>query len=288
MARTGEVADRSNPYGRRMVTPTADRAAPPTGHDWQTAGRAWGARATDWAYLTEPGAWQVYEAVFDAVVLDARSRVLDVACGSGGALVAAARRGATVAGIDASDPLVAIARQRLPHDDIRVGTMFDLPFADDSFDVVTSFNGIWNGNQGALGEVRRVVRSGGRVALTFWSAQPGDHLAVLAAIVGLQPRDEARVVLDRASIANAGVAEDMLRAAGLTPRSRGRAPLVHEWPDPELACRAFLAGGPAWAAIAQSGEMTVRKAVFEALEPFTDARTGVRLRSDYEFVVADA
>lgn len=65
------------------------------------------------------------------------------------------------AGIDASVPLVDIARRRVPHGDLRAGDMFALPWDDASFDVVTSFNGIWGGCTDALREARRVLRDGG-------------------------------------------------------------------------------------------------------------------------------
>ena len=46
--------------------------------------------------------------------------------------------------------------------------MFALPFPGDSFDVATSFNGIWKGCEGALKEARRVLIPEGRIGLTFW------------------------------------------------------------------------------------------------------------------------
>ena len=57
------------------------------------------------------------------------------------ALELAALRGASVAGIDASDRLVAVAQDRVPGGDVRVGDMHALPWEDHSFDVVTSFRG---------------------------------------------------------------------------------------------------------------------------------------------------
>jgi ubiquinone/menaquinone biosynthesis C-methylase UbiE len=69
----------------------------------------------------------------------------------------AARRGAVVSGIDASEQLAAIATARTPGGSFRAGDMFALPFPDDSFDLATSFNGIWKGCEGALEEARRVL-----------------------------------------------------------------------------------------------------------------------------------
>ena len=260
-----------------------------SGHDWTAAGRAWGARARDWAFLAESGAAQVYETVFDEVAVNARTHLLDVACGSGGALVAAARRGALLAGIDAANELIRIARRRLPDADVRNGTMFELPFNRASFDVVTSFNGIWSDNAEVLTEIRRVIAPGGRVALTFWDFnQPSDHLQVLAAIVGKQDARHLESAVRQGETAKPGLAENMLRNAGFIPRRCANAPVTHEWPDRDIAVRALLSNGPAWAAIDHSGERAVRDAVASALERFDDPDFGVRLQSQYQYVIADA
>ena len=53
--------------------------------------------------------------------------LLDVACGSGLAVRVADGMGADVAGIDAAAELVAVACERTPTADLRVGSMFELP-----------------------------------------------------------------------------------------------------------------------------------------------------------------
>jgi cyclopropane fatty-acyl-phospholipid synthase-like methyltransferase len=67
---------------------------------WAESGRAWGERAADWAYLVEPYARRVNDALFDSVGVRAGTRLLDIACGSGYAAAVAADRGAQVAGLD--------------------------------------------------------------------------------------------------------------------------------------------------------------------------------------------
>jgi 2-polyprenyl-3-methyl-5-hydroxy-6-metoxy-1,4-benzoquinol methylase len=84
--------------------------------DWQLAGRAWSERAPDVAYLYEPVARPAYQIVFDRLGVSVGARLLDVACGSGYAAMMAAERGADVAGIDAAEGLIDIARARVPAD----------------------------------------------------------------------------------------------------------------------------------------------------------------------------
>ena len=128
---------------------------------WQDAGRGWGARGPEWAYLVEPYARPANELMFARLGVGAETRLLDIACGSGFAASLAAARGATVTGLDASERLLAIARARTPAGDFRAGDMFALPFSDAIFDVATSFNGIWKGCEKALEEAYRVLKPAG-------------------------------------------------------------------------------------------------------------------------------
>jgi SAM-dependent methyltransferase len=106
-------------------------------------GALWGARAADWA-LSEDRQVPTYEAALQRVVVEPGDQVLDIGCGVGAFLRLAAGHGAEPHGIDASEALVAFARTRLPGADLRVGEMEDLPWRDDSFDVVTGFNSFFS------------------------------------------------------------------------------------------------------------------------------------------------
>jgi SAM-dependent methyltransferase len=145
----------------------------PEGHSWQEAGAAWGRRALDWACFFEHYATDTTQAIFERLDVADGSSLLDIACGSGLALRYARARGARVAGIDAAEALVELAASRNPDADIRLGTMFDLPWDDHSFDAVTSINGIWGGCEAAVAEAYRVLRPGGRIGISFWGGTGG-------------------------------------------------------------------------------------------------------------------
>jgi ubiquinone/menaquinone biosynthesis C-methylase UbiE len=136
---------------------------------WVLVDEGWGRRAVDFSTLSEPGNCREYVAMHHRLGLDAGDRLLDVACGSGLAIELARMRGATCAGIDASPRLAAVASDRNPESDIRVGDMNALPWDPESFDVVTSFRGIWGTTPDAVGEIFRVLRPGGRVGITVWA-----------------------------------------------------------------------------------------------------------------------
>ena len=143
---------------------------------WVVVDEGWGRKAADFATLSEPANCREYVAVHHRLGVDAGDRLLDVACGSGLAIELARLRGAVCSGIDASARLVAVARDRNPGCDIRVGDMHALPWDPASFDVVTSFRGIWGTTPDAVAEIYRVLRPGGRIGITVWGhikASPG-------------------------------------------------------------------------------------------------------------------
>jgi 2-polyprenyl-3-methyl-5-hydroxy-6-metoxy-1,4-benzoquinol methylase len=87
----------------------------------------WGARARDWAEVQEGVAAPLFEAVLNKTAVGAKTSVLDIGCGSGSFCEMAAKRGARVSGIDAAEPLLAIARERVGQGNFRTGEMEELP-----------------------------------------------------------------------------------------------------------------------------------------------------------------
>ncbi len=98
-------------------------------------------------------------------------RVLDIACGSGTAALVAERRYCRVTGIDYVPELIERARLRAEANgqevDFRVGDAQDLPFPDDSFDVVISVYGVQFApdQEKAAREMVRVCKPGGLIGL---------------------------------------------------------------------------------------------------------------------------
>ena len=109
----------------------------------------------------------------DAAGVQAGQRALDVGCGPGGlTAVLADRLGPdAVAAIDPSAPFVDACRARHPGVDVRRGVAEELPFADDEFDAALAclVVGFMTDPVAGAGEMRRVTRPGGTVALCFWT-----------------------------------------------------------------------------------------------------------------------
>src|SRR5580692_12745647 len=108
----------------------------------------------------------------------AGQNVLDIACGAGVVAVTAARRGATVSGLDLSPVLLERARYNADLAGVSVafteGDAEALPYPDASFDVVLSqFGHIFAPRPAVvLGEMLRVLKPGGRIAFSTW---PPEH-----------------------------------------------------------------------------------------------------------------
>ncbi len=117
----------------------------------------------------------VSELLCESVDLRATHRVLDVATGTGNTALAAARRGCDVIGIDITPSLLEQARQRAAAEHLPVafqwGNAEDIPFPDETFDVVLStFGVIFAPDQRrAASELVRVCRAGGKIGLANWA-----------------------------------------------------------------------------------------------------------------------
>ena len=130
----------------------------------------------------------VGESLCEAVDLCAGERVLDVAAGNGNATLAAARRFAYVTSTDYVEHLLDQAGRRAEAEqamvDFHIADAENLPFEDDSYDVVLSTFGVmFTPDQvRAASELMRVTRSGGRIGLANWT--PEGFIGQLFKIIG--------------------------------------------------------------------------------------------------------
>jgi ubiquinone/menaquinone biosynthesis C-methylase UbiE len=116
------------------------------------------------------GAW-----VIDLLEIQPDDSVLEVGFGPGIVIQRLAKLAQHVAGVDPSSVMVAQARRRnaaaigIGRVDLRQGTAENLPFAEESFDKALAINSmqVWSDAVTGLREIRRFLKSGGRVALGF-------------------------------------------------------------------------------------------------------------------------
>lgn len=130
------------------------------------------------------------EVMADAAGVAPGQRVLDVACGTGVAAAAAAKRvgDGLVVGLDQNPEMLDVARRNHPDIDWRTGRAEALPFEDRSFDAVVSQFGFmfFEDRAAALREMMRVLRPGGRLAVAVCGAV--DHTPGYAVLTELLHR----------------------------------------------------------------------------------------------------
>jgi SAM-dependent methyltransferase len=252
-------------------------------------GPLWGARPDDWA-ASEDQQLPTYEAALRRVSLEPGQDVLDVGCGVGAFLRLVAERGARPFGIDASEALVELARRRLPDADLRVGDMEDLPYPNDSFDLVTGFNSFFFANDlvGALREAARVAKRGAPVVIQVWGRHERCDLEAMKAIAReyFPPRPpDAPADPD---LAQPGALEGLAAEAGLTPELGFDTSWAFEFPDEATLARALLAPAGLAALAGPEREEAVKADIVDGLAAYRTPAGGYRLENEFRIVVARA
>jgi SAM-dependent methyltransferase len=255
-------------------------------------GPLFGAHAREWAETWEgPEGWgtPAYEHVLVRAEIGPATSVLDCGCGAGRFARMAADRGASVAGIDAAEQLIAIAAERTPGGDFRTGDLEALPWPDDSFDLVTGFSAFQFADDKvrAFTEAKRVSRD--LVAVVIPTRVPESGIAaVFKPLFPLFPPEalESMKSSGMFALSEPGRLDEFLAAAGLVSQDDNEIDCPVQYGDAETAARAFLGAGPTQLAIRDSGKQAVAQAVRNALNSFTQPDGRVTLPASYRVVIA--
>lgn len=252
-------------------------------------GPLWGARPADWA-LSEDQQTPGYEAALASVGLEENQLVLDIGCGVGAFLRLVAERGARPFGLDASEALIELARERVPNADLRIGEMEALPYADDAFDLVTGFTSFFFANDivAALREAGRVAKPGAAVVVQVWGPHERRDLEAMMAIAHpyLPPRPAEAP--PEPEYWRPGVLEELVTHAGLAPEQAFDLTWAYEYPDEDTLGRALMAPAGIAALVGPDREAEVRAAIVDGLAPYRTDDGGYRLENEFHFLIARA
>ncbi|HEV8562400.1 MAG TPA: class I SAM-dependent methyltransferase [Actinophytocola sp.] len=248
-------------------------------------GAFWGARAQDWADIQQRTVRPAALAVLAELGPWPGRTLLDIGCGAGDFASLASNRGAVVLGLDASAALIDIARRQAPTGRFLVSDMEHIPFADNAFTTVTTFNSLHLASDPtlALQEAIRVTRPGGSfVAVTWGPPSECDAATYLIEIGGLLPPDTP-TPLDPS---DPDALKGLLTRAGLVPSPWRVVPCPWEYADLETALCGLLSTGPAMRAINHSGQIQVIETIAESISPYRRGDGTYRLDNTCYYVVA--
>jgi ubiquinone/menaquinone biosynthesis C-methylase UbiE len=226
-------------------------------------------------------------------------RVLDLACGTGVIARLAAERVGTagaVVGLDLNPGMIELARS-LPTPtgaaiEWQVGSALELPFANATFDLLLCQQGLqfFPDRPAALRETRRVLRSGGRLALSVWRSiehSPG-FTALAQALMQNVGAEAAGIMRSPFSLGNTGEPGTLLAEAGFRDVTAQTAAKVLHFPSVAAFVQQYVAGSPLAGPLGQISEETrvaLIRDVALALEPNLQAN-GLRFPIEAQLVQA--
>ncbi|HZC73991.1 MAG TPA: class I SAM-dependent methyltransferase [Jatrophihabitans sp.] len=253
-------------------------------------GPAWSAAAAGWFAYWARFAAPARVAVAQASGLGGGVSVLDVGCGSGEFCALAAGMGAKVSGLDAAAGLIAFARRATPDGDLRVGAMEQLPWADNTFDMVSGFNAFQFAADyvAALAEARRVTRRGGRIAICNWGRVDDREVQAVFEPLSRYRQDRPPDVppYDPPPIGEPGVLESLAEGASLQPERAAEVDVPYAFADRATLERALLAFAPAYGISADVAEQVVRETVDGPADAFRRADGSYRFENRFRYLIA--
>ena len=186
--------------------------------------------------------------LLDAANATQGTRVLDLATGPGYVAAQADERGASVVGVDVAAAMISLARRLHPEIEFREADVHELPFEDGSFHaVVGNFLIMHLGRpEQALAGFVRVLRPGGRIALTAWDFPERSRLLGLfldaVAEAGATLPDELPPGPDVFRFSADDEFDALMRAHGLEDRAIERVEFTHRVATADELWTGFLAG----------------------------------------------
>jgi ubiquinone/menaquinone biosynthesis C-methylase UbiE len=206
---------------------------------WKDIERAgWTQNAPDYDARAGRMTTAVVDPMLAAVYARTGARLLDVCCGPGYLVGAAAARSLAAVGIDISPAMVDEARRRFPDAEFHVADAEDLGFADKSFDAVTCAFGLLHLSDArrAMAEAFRVLVPGGSYAFAVW-CQPEKARLLDLALKEISAHADMDVPLPRApsmfEFSDPDVTRAALEGAGFGDVTVQEVPIWFEGRSPE-------------------------------------------------------
>lgn len=255
----------------------------------EAQGKLWSSAPDDWAKYLEPAFIPMYQAVLKQLRLDEEIMLLDAGCGAGLFLSMSSSTGAVLHGIDAAPGLLSISKKRVPNAVLMIEDLEEIPFADETFDVVTGFNSFQYAGSfiNALTEARRVTTEHGKVIIGIWGKEEEcDAGSVLKAVAALLPPPPPGTPGPFA-LSEDGKVETICKSVGLKVISRQTVFCPWQFTSIEDLQRGFLCTGPCVKAVQAVGESEVRKAIIQSAQPYNLADGIYFMKNHFTFFITE-
>ena len=242
-------------------------------------GKLWSIAPHNWSKHFEPYFLPMYRVVLDQLHLSEDLMLLDAGCGSGIFASMAIETGAQVIGIDAAPGLLEVARKRNPQNNFMEEDLEAMPFAANSFDVVTGFNSFqYAGHfENALREAKREIKPGGRLVIGIWDKPAlSDATHVLQAISTLLPAPPPGTPGPFA-LSEDGRIESICERLDLKIAFKTSVACPFLYRSIGEGISSFMGTGPAAAAMNYTEKETVEATIAKALRPY-------RITDDFHFM----
>ncbi len=252
-------------------------------------GELWGKRSQDWAEYQENTALPGYNYALDFLKLNQSNHLLDVGCGSGLFCKIATEKGANVTGIDASENLITEAKKRTNPVKFLTGEMEDLPFDNESFDVVTGFNSFqYAANiKNALVEAGRVLKKNGKIVTMIWGNKEDCEMFVYIKAIGSLLPPPPTGSAGPFALSENKLLEKTIEEAGFKIINSSDIPCIWDYPNTEIALQGLLSAGPAVKAIDLVGNEKARETVLKSIQQFIKSNGHVIIKNKLRVIISE-
>ncbi len=252
-------------------------------------GELWGKNPEDWALIQEATGSSGYEHMFEFLKPIATDKILDVGCGSGFFSNLAHEKGLNIIGLDASIPLLEQAKMRNSSIDFLTGEMEELPFDNNTFDIVCAFNSIQYAEsvKNAILESKRVLKEKGKLVIMIWGnkedCEAGSFLKVVGSLLPPPPPGAGGPF----ALSDNQLLETIVEDCGLNIIDNSDVISVWDYPNAVTALKGLLSAGPTAKAVKNCGFEKVYEELSKAIVPFTGKNDRVLYNNKFRVVISE-
>jgi ubiquinone/menaquinone biosynthesis C-methylase UbiE len=252
-------------------------------------GELWGKRSKDWASVQEAMGNAGYEYALQYLNIEPGNVLLDIGCGSGIFSNLAFQKGAEVTGIDASEPQIEQAQERNASIKFLQGDMEELPFADNTYDVVCGFNSFQYAadTKNALLEAKRVLKNNGKLVVMIWGNEEDcEAVTYMQAVGSLLPTPPSGSPGPFAFSENQ-LLERILEDIGFRIINNNDVTSIWDYPNVDTALKGLLSSGQTAKAIDINGFEKVYETIAEAIKPYTQQNGHIVYKNKFRVVISE-